>query len=353
MAQNIGLEAEVRDLTEVIQDLSAPVGGVETDPVFTASDAFPITTADITNWNSKEAGGAAAAALVSANAYTDSEIAALTKADVGLGNVDNTSDLAKPISTATQSALDLKANALGADDNYVTDAEKGKLSNLSGTNTGDQNLAPYFNKSVDDSDDITEGATKLFLTGAERTKLTATSGTNTGDQVLPTRTSLGIDNVENTALSTGNAGTATALQTPRKINGVDFDGTAPISFQSTAGAEVSPIASSTQTITHNLGRTPTRIRIYGVGQFVANSAATPTPMSMGIWNSTGNRCVYMTSAGTATQAAQISTVFAVFIATTSGANISGVIGNVGATTFDIVWTETGSAIAQGFLWEAE
>src|SRR5690606_21263007 len=34
----------------------------------------------------------------------------LGKADVGLGNVDNTSDLAKPISNATQTALDGKAN---------------------------------------------------------------------------------------------------------------------------------------------------------------------------------------------------------------------------------------------------
>lgn len=34
----------------------------------------------------------------------------VTKADVGLGNVDNTTDLLKPISTATQAALDLKAN---------------------------------------------------------------------------------------------------------------------------------------------------------------------------------------------------------------------------------------------------
>lgn len=34
----------------------------------------------------------------------------VTKADVGLGNVDNTSDLAKPISTATQNALNLKLN---------------------------------------------------------------------------------------------------------------------------------------------------------------------------------------------------------------------------------------------------
>ena len=35
---------------------------------------------------------------------------ALTKTDVGLGNVDNTSDKAKPISTATQAALDEKVN---------------------------------------------------------------------------------------------------------------------------------------------------------------------------------------------------------------------------------------------------
>lgn len=35
------------------------------------------------------------------------------------------------------------AAALGADDNYVTDAEKTKLSNLSGTNTGDQDLSGY------------------------------------------------------------------------------------------------------------------------------------------------------------------------------------------------------------------
>lgn len=38
----------------------------------------------------------------------------LTKNDVGLGNVDNTSDLNKPISTATQTALDLKANTSAA-----------------------------------------------------------------------------------------------------------------------------------------------------------------------------------------------------------------------------------------------
>lgn len=38
---------------------------------------------------------------------------ALTKSDVGLNNVDNTSDLSKPISTATQTALNAKADLVG------------------------------------------------------------------------------------------------------------------------------------------------------------------------------------------------------------------------------------------------
>lgn len=39
-----------------------------------------------------------------------SSLTGLTKSQVGLANVDNTSDASKPISVATQSALDLKAN---------------------------------------------------------------------------------------------------------------------------------------------------------------------------------------------------------------------------------------------------
>jgi hypothetical protein len=45
--------------------------------------------------------------LSAANVKT---ILALVKGDVGLGNVDNTSDVDKPVSTAQQTALDLKAN---------------------------------------------------------------------------------------------------------------------------------------------------------------------------------------------------------------------------------------------------
>ena len=42
--------------------------------------------------------------------YVDSAVSSVTKTTIGLGNVDNTSDLNKPISTATQTALDAKAS---------------------------------------------------------------------------------------------------------------------------------------------------------------------------------------------------------------------------------------------------
>jgi hypothetical protein len=58
-------------------------------------------------------------------------VSGVTKAMVGLGSVDNTADLAKPVSTATQTALDLKVNSallaaasgvatLGADSKLLT-----------------------------------------------------------------------------------------------------------------------------------------------------------------------------------------------------------------------------------------
>lgn len=122
---------------------------------------------------------------------------------------------------------------------------------------------------------------------------------------------------------------------------------------STSGVATSPTASGTETITHNLGRVPTIIRIYGIGAFVNSTSATPTPFSMGVFNSTGNRCVYMTSNGTTAQASQTSTVFAVFLATSAGNTISGVINNVTSTGFDITWTETGTSAAQNYIWECQ
>ncbi len=54
----------------------------------------------------------------------------VTKAQVGLGNVDNTSDVNKPISTATQTALDNKVNKVdgkGLSTNDFTNADKAQI----------------------------------------------------------------------------------------------------------------------------------------------------------------------------------------------------------------------------------
>lgn len=55
-------------------------------------------------------------AQIQDNAITSDQLdtGALTKSDVGLSNVDNTSDTNKPVSTATQTALDTKEPAVAA-----------------------------------------------------------------------------------------------------------------------------------------------------------------------------------------------------------------------------------------------
>ena len=153
----------------------------------------------------------------------------ITKAMVGLGNVDNTSDLDKLISTATQVALDLKANA--------TDVTAGL--NLK-ANATDVNTALALKANVTDiaaglnlkanATDVTAGlATKVDkvtgkdlssndYTTLEKTKLAAITGTNTGDQI----------NI------TGNAATATKLIAPKNINGIPFDGSADITVPAAA-----------------------------------------------------------------------------------------------------------------------
>jgi len=55
--------------------------------------------------------GAAAAAPVQSVAGKTGSVT-LAKADVGLGNADNTSDANKPVSTATQTALDAKVSSV-------------------------------------------------------------------------------------------------------------------------------------------------------------------------------------------------------------------------------------------------
>lgn len=237
-----------------------------------------------------------------------SQLTGLTKAQVGLSNVDNTSDANKPVSSATTTALNLKAN-------LASPTFTGTVSGITASMVGLGNV----NNTSDLAKPISI-ATQAALDGKQATLVSATN----------------IKTVNgNTLLGSGDivvGGGATS---------------------STAGVAASATASGTQTITHNLGRTPTIIRIYSISNFTSSTSATPVPFSNGIWNSSGNRCVYMVINGTTSQVSQTSTVFSVIMVTSAGNQITGVIGNVTNTGFDIVWSETGTHTAGNFLWECQ
>ncbi len=102
-------------------------------------------------------GGGGSGAVDSVNGRTGA--VTLSKSDVGLNNVDNTSDLSKPISTATQTALDGKV-----DENApITGATKTKITyDSKGLVTGGADAT---------QDDIADGVTNRSYTNTEKTKL--------------------------------------------------------------------------------------------------------------------------------------------------------------------------------------
>jgi hypothetical protein len=94
------------------------------------------------------------------------------KTSLSLNNVDNTSDLNKPISTATQTALDAKVTAnasiTGATKTKVTYDAKGLVTAGADATTAD----------------IADSTNKRYVTDAQLTVIGNTSGTNTGDNAV-------------------------------------------------------------------------------------------------------------------------------------------------------------------------
>jgi hypothetical protein len=99
--------------------ITTPSGLVKSDvglgSVDNTTDANkPISTATQTALDLKLASATAASTYAPlANPTFTGTVSGVTKSHVGLGNVDNTADASKPVSTAQQTALDLKANLSG------------------------------------------------------------------------------------------------------------------------------------------------------------------------------------------------------------------------------------------------
>jgi hypothetical protein len=104
----------------------------------------------------------------------------VTKAQVGLGNCDNTSDANKPISTATQTALDGKvdenASITGATKTKITYDSKGLVTAGVDATTAD----------------INDSSNRRYVTDAQLVVIGNTSGTNTGDQDLSGKENVGV-----------------------------------------------------------------------------------------------------------------------------------------------------------------
>ena len=123
--------------------------------------------------------GIADTSALATKTYADSAVStavgALTKSSVGLANVDNTTDANKPVSTATQTALDLKAPL--ADPTFT-----GTVSGVTKTHVGLAN--------VDNTTDAGKPVSTATQTALDL-KANLAAPTFTGTVVLPSTTSIG------------------------------------------------------------------------------------------------------------------------------------------------------------------
>jgi hypothetical protein len=156
--------------------------------------ANPIVASSITQYTDTLAAAAAPVQSVAGRTGT----VTLVKGDVGLGNVDNTSDATKNAAVATLTNKTLTSPVINTPTGIVK---------------GDVGLG-----NVDNTSDTTKNAAAVALTNKD---LTGAGNT------FPTFNQS----------TTGNAATATKLATARTINGISFDGTANITVADSTAAK--------------------------------------------------------------------------------------------------------------------
>jgi len=148
----------------------------------------------------------------------------VTKSQVGLGNVDNTSDLDKPISTATQDALDLKATV------SALNTQAGRIDAILASSTADADTFAEIVSLINSVDTTNDSAFAGFVTSSNAAQavqddrlsaLESTSGSllssldshisDTDNPHSVTKAQVGLGNVDNT--SDANKPVSTAQQT--------------------------------------------------------------------------------------------------------------------------------------------
>lgn len=133
------------------------------------------------------------------------------------------------LGTAAYTASTAYASTLGADDNYVTDAEKIVIGNTSGTNSGNNAVNTLY------SGLVTNATHTGDATGSGALTVVALNGTNLavlGTGILKNTTGTGVPSIavagDFPTLNQNTTGSAATLTTARAIYGNDFNGSAAL-----------------------------------------------------------------------------------------------------------------------------
>ena len=178
----------------------------------TADTAKPISTATQTALDAKLASTTAAStyAPIASPTFTGT-VSGVTKAMVGLGSVDNTSDTGKPVSTAQQTALDLKAP-------LASPTFTGTVTLPTGTVTS----AMILDGTIVDADiNASAAIAQSKISGLSTSlglKADLASPTFTGTVSGITKAMVGLGNVDNTADTAKPISTATQTALDAKLN---------------------------------------------------------------------------------------------------------------------------------------
>ena len=156
----------------------------------------------------------------------------ITKSNIGLGNVDNTSDANKPISTATQTALNSKANSSDLS------THTGNTSNPHSVTKSQVGLGNVDNKSVATIKSEFTGSIADDNTGFVTGDAVYSHTSNKSNPHEVTKAQVGLGNVDNTSDANKPVSTATQTALDGKVDKVTGKGLSKNDFTDTYKAYV-------------------------------------------------------------------------------------------------------------------
>ena len=146
----------------------------------------------------------------------------VTKAQVGLSNVDNTSDTAKPISTATQTALNAKQASITGGATTIASSNLTASRALVSDGSGKVAVSAVTSTQLGYLNGVTSAVQTQLNGKASNTDLTAHTGNKSNPHAV-TKAQVGLGNVNNTSDLAKPISTATQTALNAKQNNLTFD----------------------------------------------------------------------------------------------------------------------------------